>query len=128
MLQTANDESKIFSGLQVGNINEIHSKFICVQCNSLIYHPHQLLCCGSLGCLWCLMEALSDRFIYSIEFNLNCSSLFFSEPFICPFCHTTQVKKQISPDRGVQRELNKIIVSCYACIWKGFYIDYLVIS
>ncbi|CAF3377481.1 unnamed protein product [Rotaria socialis] len=100
--------NKTFAGIKAANLDQINKKFICVYCEHILQSPTQLLCCGILLCKHCLTKGLSSR-----------------KPFLCPYCHEEHETKEASPDRGLARELNMVILTCYLCSWNGSYKDYL---
>jgi hypothetical protein len=104
----SNEINSSFGGLKIRNLNEININLFCELCKLLQLHPMQLLCCGTRLCRWCSKKGVPD-----------------SEPFVCPFCQTKQLKKQAQTDRAVERELNMIKIECYACSWIGSYKNYL---
>ncbi|CAF0989370.1 unnamed protein product [Rotaria magnacalcarata] len=100
--------NKRFAGIKAANLDQINKKFICAYCEHILQSPWQLLCSGVLLCEYCLRKGLSSR-----------------KPFLCPYCHEEHETKEASPDRGIARELNMVIIVCYLCSWNGSYNDYL---
>jgi hypothetical protein len=92
------ETNKLFGGIKVRNDNEISRNLFCELCKLLLLNPTQLLCCGTRLCRWCSKKGLSNRWLFLIGFRY-CQFLkvmfVYSKPFICPFCHTEQPKRQV---------------------------------
>ncbi|CAF1030451.1 unnamed protein product [Adineta ricciae] len=108
MITSIDKNNVSLGGIEVRNYQQIESTQVCQICQLVLLHPCQLLCCGVRLCRWCSKKGLSNN-----------------QPFVCPFCHAQQMKKQNQADRGVARELNTVLVDCYVCDWNGMYRDYL---
>ncbi|CAM4755487.1 unnamed protein product [Rotaria magnacalcarata] len=91
-------------GFNSENRNAIDVKYICQICNLILRNPVQLDC-GHRFCSSCL----------DTEFQASIA---------CHQCQRVTSTNNTFYDRGIQNDMEKLSINCYACRWSGLFKNY----